>query len=125
MTPFKSIVLASALFVGVTACQSNTQFSENMLSSSGFKPVTPSTPAQVASMKTLPPHKLTRTTHKGRTVWVYPDPTVCGCLYVGDQAAFDAYAQKQRQRDALDMMAITVPPDSSTAQWDFTPWQTQ
>jgi len=125
MNPFKSIVLISALGIGMAACQSNTQFSENMLSSSGFKPVTPTTPAQVASMRTLPPHKLTRTTHKGRTIWVYPDPTVCGCLYVGDQAAFDVYAQKQRQRDSLDMMAITVPPDSSTAQWDFTPWQVQ
>ena len=125
MNSFKSIVLISALCVGVTACQSNSQFSENMLSSSGFKPVTPTTSAQVASLQSLPPHKLTRTTHKGRTLWVYPDPTVCGCLYVGDQAAYDAFAQKQRQRNALDMMSITVPPDASAVQWDFSPWPAQ
>jgi hypothetical protein len=121
MKPFKSIVMISALCVGVVACQNNTKFSENMLASSGFKSVTPTTPAQVASLRSLPPHKLTRTTHKGRTVWLYSDPTVCGCLYVGNQAAYDAYSKRQTQRAMLDMTSVTAAPVAS-GQWDFSPW---
>ena len=91
MKLFSSIVVISALCVAVGACESNTKFKEDMLTSAGFKATPPKTPAQVASLKSLPPHKLTRTTLKGRTAWVYSDPTICGCLYIGNQAAYDAY----------------------------------
>lgn len=118
MKPFKLIIAVSALCVGVAACESNTQFRENMLASAGFKAIPPKTPAQVASLQKLPPHKLTRTTMKGKTVWVYSDPTACGCLYVGNQAAFDAYQKKQTQRAMLDMQTITTP----ISDWDVSPW---
>lgn len=118
MKLFKSIVVISALCVAVAACESNTKFKEDMLSSAGFKPVPPRTPAQAASLKSLPPHKFTQTTHKGKTVWVYSDPTVCGCLYIGNQAAYDAYLKKQTARSTVDMTSVTVPPGS----WLFDPW---
>ena len=62
MKLFSSIVVISALCVAVGACESNSKFKEDMLSSAGFKPTPPKTPAQVASLKSLPPHKLTKTT---------------------------------------------------------------
>ena len=71
-----------------------------MLSSSGFKSMPPKTPTQMAWFKTLPPHKLTKTTNKGETVWVYADPTICGCLYIGNQDAHNAYAKKAAQAKA-------------------------
>ena len=120
MKLFKSIVVVSALCVAAAGCQTNTKFKEDMLSSSGFKATPPSTPALMASMKSLPPHKLTRTTYKGKTVWVYPDPTICGCLYVGGQVAHDTYVQKQRQRNQLDEATVTVPAEALG--WDFAPW---
>lgn len=118
MKPFKLIVAISTLCVGVAACESDAKFRENMLASAGFKAIPPKTPAQVASLQSLPPHKLTRTTQKGKTVWVYSDPTVCGCLYVGNQAAYDAYQKKQTQRAMLDMSTITTP----VQDWDVSPW---
>lgn len=119
MRPLKLIIAVSALCVSVAACESNTQFRENMLASAGFKAVPPKTSAQVASLQKLPPHKLTRTTTpKGKTVWVYSDPTVCGCLYVGNQAAYEAYRSKQTQRSMLDMQTITTP----ISDWDVSPW---
>jgi hypothetical protein len=120
MKLFKSIVVVSALCVAVAGCESNTKFKEDMLASSGFKQTRPNTPVQLASMKSLPPHKLTKTTYKGKTVWVYPDPTICACLYVGNQVAYDAYVQRQRQRNQLDAATVTVPEQAMG--WDFAPW---
>jgi hypothetical protein len=120
MKLFKSIVVVSALCVAAAGCESNTKFKEDMLASSGFKQTRPNTPVQLASMKSLPPHKLTKTTYKGKTVWVYPDPTICACLYVGNQVAYDAYVQRQRQRNQLDAATVTVPEQAMG--WDFAPW---
>ena len=120
MKLFKSIVVVSALCVAAAGCESNSKFKEDMLASAGFKPIQPTTPARLASMKSLPPHKLTQTTYKGKTVWVYPDPTICSCLYIGNQAAYDAYVQKQRQRNQLDTATVTVPVQALG--WDYAPW---
>jgi hypothetical protein len=120
MKLFKSIVVVSALCVAAAGCESNTKFKEDMLASSGFKQTRPNTPVQLASMRSLPPHKLTKTTYKGKTVWVYPDPTICACLYVGNQVAYDAYVQRQRQRNQLDAATVTVPEQAMG--WDFAPW---
>jgi hypothetical protein len=122
MKLFKSIVIISALFVAVAACQSNAQFKEDMLASSGFKPTRPTTPAQLASLRSLPPHTLTKTTHKGKTVWVYADPTICGCLYIGGPVALEAYRRNQHRQTMLDMTDVTATPVSGGSEWDFSPW---
>ena len=40
---------------------------------------------------------------------MYPDPTICGCLYIGNQAAYDAYLRKQTQQSMFDMQTTNVP----------------
>lgn len=120
MKLWKSIFAISALCVAVAACETNAKFKEDMLSSAGFKPVPPTTPAQQASMKSLPPHKLVQTTRNGKTVWVYSDPTICGCVYIGNQAARDAYLNKLNQQRQLDMTTLTVSSDS--ADWNAGMW---
>jgi hypothetical protein len=120
MKLWKSIFAISALCVAVAACESNVKFKEDMLSSAGFKPIPPTTPAQQASLKSLPPHKLVQTTRNGKTVWVYSDPTICGCLYIGNQAAHDAYVRKQTQQALLDMTTITA--SSDPANWNSGMW---
>ncbi len=62
-----------------------------MLVAAGFKFVPVNTPARQASFKQLPPNKFTRETRDGRAFYVYPDPMVCGCPYVGDQRAYGTY----------------------------------
>jgi hypothetical protein len=122
MKLFKSIVVISALCIAVAACQSNSQLKEDMLTSSGFKPTRPTNPTQLASLRSLPPHKLTKTTYKGKTVWVYPDPTICGCLYIGGPAAYAAYSKNQNRQTMLDMTSVTVAPVPGDQEWDFSPW---
>ena len=120
MKLWKSIFAISAVCAAVAACESNAKFRENMLSAAGFKPVPPTTTAQQASLKSLPPHKLVQTTRKGKVVWVYSDPTICGCLYVGGPAAHAAYLNKLNQQQQLDMMSIEIPPE--TVSWDAGAW---
>jgi hypothetical protein len=120
MKLWKSIFAISALCAAVAACESNAKFKEDMLSSAGFKPIPPTTPAQQVSLKSLPPHKLVQTTRNGKTVWVYSDPTICGCLYIGNQAAYDAYVRKQTQQALLDMTTITA--SSDVANWNSGMW---
>jgi len=121
MKLWKSIFAISALCAAVAACETNSKFKEDRLSSAGFKPTPPSTPAQQASLKSLPPHKLVQITRKGKAVWVYSDPTICGCLYVGNQAAYNAYLNKVNQQQQLDMRTVTVPPGQE-AGWYFSAW---
>ena len=54
------------------------------------------TPAKTAAFKKLPPHRISKTTFKGKPVWVYPDQNVCGCLYVGGQTAYNTFIKKGR-----------------------------
>ena len=54
MNLWKSIFAISALCVAVAACEPNAKFKEDMLSSAGFKPTPPSTPAQPAASTSTP-----------------------------------------------------------------------
>jgi hypothetical protein len=97
--------LSAALSVSLAACSGTSpmdplgykpESKEDLLTDSGFNKLSLNTPAKVAAFKKLPPHRISKTTFKGRTVWVYPDQNVCGCLYVGGQTAYDTFIKKGR-----------------------------
>jgi hypothetical protein len=96
--PFASILAVFGLGFALLACAYQPESKANLLADSGFKTLSLNTPAKVASFKKLPAHRLSQTTFKGKPVWVYPDRNVCGCLYVGSQAAYDAYIKKATQQ---------------------------
>jgi len=116
---FWSILVVLGLGVAVTACASKAETKQEMLSSSGFKAVAPKTPAQVASFKSLPAHKLAKTTYKGEPAWVYADPTNCGCVYIGDQDAYNVYSKKTAQAKATDAMEAANAHAAMTSMDDF------
>ena len=66
---------------------------DNMLASSGFVPKKANTAERLAMLKSLPPHQFVTRTINGRPTYFYSDPTICGCIYRGDQAAYDQYRQ--------------------------------
>jgi len=98
MKPVTSILAVLVLGAGLLACAYQPQSKRDLLAESGFKTLSLNTPAKVASFKKLPPHRLTKTTFKGRSVWIYPDRNVCGCLYIGTQVAYDTYIKKATQQ---------------------------
>ena len=65
-----------------------------MLLSAGFVPKKANSTSRMATLKSLPPHQFVTKTVNGGTRYLYADPTICGCIYVGDQTAYDQYRQK-------------------------------
>jgi hypothetical protein len=85
------VSLLAALPFALGACVNQPPTKENMLAQAGFKTLPIKNEAQLAHFRSIQPHWLTKTSYKGKTVWVYADQAVCGCMYVGTQAAYDRY----------------------------------
>ena len=104
--PIYRIALAIGAALMAAACANpETAISENedMLVAVGFVPKRAKTAARMASLKALPPHQFVARTIKGRPSYLYADPVVCGCVYVGDQRAYDQYRQQMAtQQTATD-----------------------
>ncbi|MBI3199433.1 MAG: hypothetical protein HYZ40_18360 [Rhodospirillales bacterium] len=92
-----------------------------MMAAAGFKFVPANTPARQNSFKNLPPHKFSREIKNGQVFYVYPDPTVCVCLYVGNQAAYAAYQKNVFQKNLADEQQMTANINSMN-DWDWGPW---
>jgi hypothetical protein len=83
---FTAILAILALTLG---CASTRQTAD-LLSAAGFKIVVANTPQQQQHLKTLPPHKMRVVHRKGKTYYVYADPTH-NLIYVGNQLQYDQY----------------------------------
>jgi hypothetical protein len=101
MKLFWSILAVLGTSLAVAACMPPpppTVSKEEMLSSAGFKTITLKSQGQIAAFSKLPPQQLSRKTYKGKDVWVYPDTAKCGCLYIGNQTAYNAYIKAATAR---------------------------
>ena len=110
--------------LAVTGCETPQQKiakKEDMLAAAGFKFLPADTPARKAALKQLPPNKFSRQIRDGRVFYVYPDPTVCGCLHVGGQTAYGTYRANVFQKNLADEQAMTAN-EMSMNSWDWGPW---
>ena len=134
MKPLTSFVAVVGLTLGLAAC-SNTdpmnplgykpESKEDLLADSGFHKLSLNTPAKVAAFKKMPSHRISKTTFKGRQVWVYPDQNVCGCLYVGGQTAYNTFIKKGRAQmidTRVNQMYDTGDPYNPTAEMATIDW---
>ena len=92
MLYIRPALLTLAVCVAVSAC-SQVQSKEDLMASAGFTLVPANTPQRQASLRSLPPHKFVHQVRNNSVVFTYADPTICDCLYVGNQAAYDRYRQ--------------------------------
>ena len=76
---------------------------DDLLLRAGFVPKKANSAARMASLKALPPHQFVMRTSNTGTRYLYADPTICACIYVGDQNAYDRYRQQMAaQQTARD-----------------------
>jgi hypothetical protein len=76
---------------------------ESMLEQAGFRRLWIDTPAQHGAVEALPLYQLNRYQAESGSVYWYADPGYCGCLFEGDDAAYDRYAMlMQQERDTAD-----------------------
>jgi hypothetical protein len=64
---------------------------DNLFTISGFVPRFARTPAELRHLHSLPPDQLISRTRNGRTMYLYADPTICQCVYVGTPEAYRVY----------------------------------
>lgn len=120
---FTSVVLIGCL-AGLAACQTPeqrvTQHEDN-LSAAGFIIRPANTPERQAMLHRLPAHKFVRRVNGDVIHYVYADPLVCGCLYVGTQQAYNQYKANELQQNLADEQLMTAQSYIDPA-WSWNAW---
>lgn len=94
---------------------------EDMMAAAGFKVLPVNTPERQAAFRTLPPHQFVRQGKDNKVVYVYADPTICTCLYVGGQKAFGTYNILRLNKRIADQQ-LQAAIDNSMDSWNWGPW---
>jgi len=115
------------LLLGVSflaACQTQQQIvseHEDNLAAAGFIVRPANTPERQAMLKRLPPHQFVQRVSGDTVHYVYADPLVCGCLYVGTQQAFAQYKLHEQQQNLADEQLMTAQTYADPA-WNWGAW---
>ncbi|WP_245411041.1 hypothetical protein [Microvirga flavescens] len=111
------VALAAAF--SLAACVTATENTVNMLAAAGFKVKTVDSQDKVNALKALPPHKFVMKTQGSQVIYLYADPTICQCIYYGDQNAYQAYQQMAFQQRIADknLIAATMMQDTGWNYW--------
>ena len=97
-----------SLCAGLSACAAQVQNKEDMLAAAGFTLVPANTPQRQTSLTALPPHKFVQQVRNNAVIYTYADPTICDCLYVGNQAAYDRYRRDVFVTNIANEQAMTA-----------------
>ena len=93
----------------------------DLLAAAGFRIVPVTTDEQRLELQTLPPNRVVQKTQKDRIIFLYADPYACGCLYVGDQSAWDNYRREQLQQNFLTQERMNAEMNENAA-WNWSMW---
>jgi outer membrane murein-binding lipoprotein Lpp len=112
----KSLFVTVAMTLLLCGCHS-LQKKEQLLSTAGFRSITPATAAQAAHLKTLPQDHLIPVTKHGQTLFILADAKQ-NRLYIGNQSQYTAYKQLRLQKQlARDEAATTDLNADANAEW--------
>jgi hypothetical protein len=114
----RSALVSLAVCAAVAGCTQPVQNKEDLLAAAGFTLVPANTPQRQASLSALPPHKFVHQIRKNLMVFTYADPTICDCLYVGNQAAYDRYRQDVFEKHIANEQQMTA----QMNEMDWGPW---
>lgn len=120
LTPFFATFAACLAISACATPQQRAEGQENLLAAAGFTVKPANTPGRIASLRGLPANKVVQRMRGNTVRYVYADPLVCACLYVGDQAAYGRYRQEVFQRRLADEQAMTAQMNETA--WDDGPW---
>jgi hypothetical protein len=123
MKSTSAIILTVALALPACAALQRDEIGdkENNLAAAGFTVRPASNDARMTMLRTLPANRISQRIEGDRVSYLYPDPVVCHCLYVGGQAAYGRYQQMAiQQRIARDQ--IEAAQLNSDFAWDWGPW---
>jgi len=120
-----TLAVVGMCLVAAAACADKSQQvmnKEDMLAASGFKFVPANTAERQAAFKQLPPHKFMRQVRGDKVIYIYADPTICVCLYVGGQKAYGAYRARVFDKKIADEQATVANDMYFMNNYDWSPW---
>jgi hypothetical protein len=110
--------------VVLSACQTQQQAiesREDKLSAAGFIIKPANTPERQAMLTRLPANQFVMRQNGDTIHYVYSDPIVCGCLYVGTQQAYNQYKANQLAQHLADEQQLSAQMYSDAA-WNWDAW---
>jgi hypothetical protein len=118
---------AMALLLGIlvsAGCETQQQRiteHEDKLAAAGFIVRPANTPERKEMLSRLPPHQFVQRVNGDSVHYVYADPLVCGCLYVGSQQAYSQYREQELQQHLADEKQMTAQMYQDSA-WSWNAW---
>lgn len=112
---FVGLALLIALLAGCQSTQVLQQ--EDALSAAGFSVRIADTAERQEMLNRLPANQFVQRVNGNSIHYVYADPVVCGCLYIGTQQDFDQYVSNQ-QLDFAQAQRIALEFYDATWNWD-------
>lgn len=109
---------------GLLGCVSTSQMvsqKEDNLLASGFIEKPANTPERQAMINKLPAHTFVKRVHGDTVHYVYADPLVCDCLYVGTQQAYGQYQRYLQQKNLADERETTAQMYTNPT-WNWGAW---
>src|SRR5215212_2720648 len=123
MRLFTPLLAIALLAFGLLACMPTPagygpNAKEDRLAAAGFKKRPIKTEAQLADFRNIPAHMIRPASYKGKMVYVYADPTICGCLYMGSVTAYNSYIRVAMARS----MQQEYKSETTDTGYSPTPW---
>ncbi|HUO01388.1 MAG TPA: hypothetical protein VMU31_01315 [Rhizomicrobium sp.] len=94
---------------------------EDQLAAAGFVQRPANTPERENMLKRLPPNQFVRHVNGDDVTYVYGDPVVCNCLYVGTQQAYGQYIRYVQARRLAEEQQSAAMMYSDPA-WNWGAW---
>ncbi len=91
------------------------------MAAAGFIIRPANTPERKAMLAKLPANRFVQRVKGDDVHYVYADPLVCGCLYVGSQQAYSRYKQHEQQQHLADEQQMTAETYADAA-WNWGAW---
>lgn len=122
--PRRSLVAVTFAAATLLAGCSTTQMvanKEDHLAAAGFVDRPANTATRQEMLAKLPANQFVRRVHGDKVAYVYADPKVCGCLYVGNQRAYGKYKAFMERQHLADEQQMTAM-DYNDAAWNWNAW---
>ena len=101
-----------------------TRTTEQLLATEGFEKKIADTPEKLAHLETVTPaRKLVARQRNGQVYYVYADPAVCKCLYVGTAAQYERVLAKRLENEQLEALGDHVDYYDPVLWWLWAPWR--
>ena len=122
MAMLMTLIIGSAL-TGCTMTKGDIADNESMLAAAGFRVNPADNPEKLANLRSFPPNKLVTETKNGVLYFLYADPKVCLCIYIGNEHAYQKYQGMVYEKNLAETQRMTAEANErALMNWELWGW---